>query len=884
MNRHILLLVFSVFSLNLVAQVDHWETVVYDDSDWNYIVPTAAVPATWAEPTFDDSSWGTDIGGFGYGDGDDNTTAVGASVFVRHTFNITNLADIEQIFLNVDYDDGYVAYLNGAEIARRNVGTVGVPVPYNEYTPAEHEAVLYSGGVPEGVEAFVSNLVNGANTLAVQVHNRNAGSSDLTCRPFLSIGTTSSNTVYGPTPTWFSPPVPPTPLNSHLPIVVLNTSGQTIPDEPRIVVHMGIVDNGAGNMNSEVDPFNDYDGLINIERRGSSSQSFPKKQYALETQDVAGNSLDVSLLDLPVENDWILHAPYSDKSLMRNYLTYNWWRDMGWYTTRTKFCEVILDGEYQGVYILMEQIKWDNDRVDVEKLDSDDNAGDPLTGGYIFKVDKTTGSGQIDWSSHVDTFQGLPKTTSFQYDYPNRDEITPEQETYIQQYVYDWEQSLLDSTYTDAEIGYRKYVDVNSFIDFFIIQELTKNVDGYRLSTYLNKQRDSRGGKLQAGPAWDFNITLGNADYCEGGETEGWALDFLCNPNVIPFWWERMNQDPVYWNQVQCRWLELRSGLLSWETISAQIDENAYHLGDATTRNFEQWDILTSQVWPNNYVGGSYTAEIFYLKQWLSNRISWLDANIGQPTMSCTSGLASSVTISEINYNSNDTIDTHDWFELENLTSETLDVSFWSVYDGNEFNTYTFPMGTYILPDSFLVVMKDEADFVAIHPGVTNRVGSLTWGLGNGGDEITIRDFSNDFVLSVDFDDDSPWPTAPDGNSQTLEKWDWATNLNDPASWHDGCPGGSPGRAFTLCVYVGVDEADASLFSMYPNPATNAFWVELNEKATVSIYNSSGQKMLDKSHNSGRTEINVSALSSGLYLVDLVTESNQRFSQRLIVK
>lgn len=884
MNRHILLLAFSVFSLNLVAQVDHWETVVYDDSDWNYIVPTAAVPATWSEPTFDDSSWGTDIGGFGYGDGDDNTTAVGTSVFVRHIFNITNLSDIEQVLLHIDYDDGYAAYLNGTEISRRNLGTIGVPTPYNEYTPGEREAYLYAGGTPEGVEVSLSNFVNGANTLAVQVHNRTAGSSDLTCRPFLSIGTTSSNTVYGPTPTWFSPPVPPTPLNSHLPIVVLNTSGQTIPDEPRIVVHMGIVDNGAGNMNSEADPFNDYDGLINIERRGSSSQGFPKKQYALETQDVAGNSLDVSLLDLPVENDWILHAPYSDKSLMRNYLTYNWWRDMGWYTTRTKYCEVILNGEYQGVYILMEQIKWDNDRVDVEKLDSDDNAGDPLTGGYILKVDKTTGSGQIDWSSHIDTFQGLPKTTSFQYDYPNRDEITPEQETYIQQYVYDWEQSLLDPTYTDAEIGYRKYVDVNSFIDFFIIQELTKNVDGYRLSTYLNKQRDSRGGKLQAGPAWDFNITLGNADYCEGGETEGWALDFLCNPNVIPFWWERMNQDPVYWNQVQCRWLELRSGLLSWESITAQIDENVDHLGDATTRNFEQWDILNSHVWPNNYVGGSYTAEIFYLKQWLSNRIGWLDANIGQPTLSCTSGLASSVTISEINYNSNDTIDTHDWFELENLTSETLDVSFWSVYDGNEFNTYTFPMGTYILPDSFLVVMKDEADFVAIHPDVTNSVGSLTWGLGNGGDEITIRDFSNDFVLSVDFDDDSPWPTAPDGNSQTLEKWDWATNLNDPASWHDGCPGGSPGRAFTLCSGVGIDEADARLFSMYPNPATTVFWVELNEKSTVSIYNSSGQKMLEKAHNSGRTEINVSALSSGLYLVDLVTESNQRFTQRLIVK
>lgn len=884
MNRHLLLLAFLVFTLNLSAQVDHWETLVYDDSDWNYIVPTTAVPANWAEPVFDDSAWDTDIGGFGYGDGDDNTTAVGASVFVRHTFNITNLADIEQILLHVDYDDGYVAHLNGAEIARRNVGSAGVPVPYNEYTPAEHEAVLYSGGVPEGIEIPVSNLVTGANTLAVQVHNRNAGSSDLTCRPFLIIGTSSSSSVYGPTPSWFSPPVPPTPFQSHLPIVILNTLGQTIPDDPRIVIEMGIIDNGEGNMNSDADPYNDYDGLINIERRGSSSQGFPKKQYALETQDIIDNSLDVSLLGLPVENDWILHAPYSDKSLMRNYLTYNWWRDMGWYTTKTKYCEVILNGDYQGVYILMEQIKWDNDRVDIEKLDLDDNAGDSLTGGYIIKVDKTTGSGQTDWTSHVDEFQGNPKIARFQYDYPNREVITSEQEDYIQQFIYDWEQSLVDSTYTNPEIGYRKYTDVNSFIDFFIIQELTKNVDGYRLSTYLNKQRDSRGGKLQAGPAWDFNITLGNANYCEGGETEGWALDFLCDPSVIPFWWERMNQDSVYWNQVQCRWWELRSGLLSWENVSGQIDENVLLLGDATTRNFERWDILNSNVWPNNYVGGTYTAEIFYLKQWLVNRIAWLDANIGQPTENCSSSYSNEITISEINYNSNDTIDTHDWFELQNLTSDTVDVSFWSVYDGNEFNTYTFPMGTYVLPDSFLVVMKDEADFVAINPDVTNRVGSFTWGIGNGGDEITLRDFSNDLVFSVDFDDDAPWPTAPDGGSQTLERWDWATDLNDPNSWHEGCPGGSPGRAFTYCVYVGLEEAETSTVSIYPNPATNMFWAELTENSTVGIYNSSGQKLFEKTEAKGRAQIDVSNLVSGLYLIDVISESNNRFTQRLIVK
>ncbi|MDC0303631.1 CotH kinase family protein [Flavobacteriales bacterium] len=882
MIRFILFIALFVFSsLSVLAQIDHWETVVYDTSEWSYVVPTSPVAAAWAEPTFDDSSWETGIGGFGYGDGDDNTVAVGASVFVRKTFNISNVSDIQQIFVHVDFDDGYVAYLNGTEIARANIGTVGNPVPYNEYTPMEIEAVLYSGGTPAGVYVPVANLVSGQNVLAVQVHNRNTGSSDLTCRPFLSVGTTSSSTVYGPTPIWFNPPIS---FSTHLPLVVLNTSGQTIPDDPRILVHMGIVDNGEGNMNSQADPFNGYDGLINIERRGSSSQGFPKKQYALETQDEAGNSLDVSLLGMPVENDWILHAPYSDKTLMRNYLTYNWWRDMGWYTTRTKFCEVILNGDYQGVYILMEQIKWDNDRVDIEKVDSDDNSGDSVTGGYIIKVDKTTGSGQFDWTSHIDMFQGELKVTDYQYDYPNRDNITQEQEDYIQGFIYDWEQSLIDPTFDEPENGYRKYVDVNSFIDFFIIQELTKNVDGYRLSTYLNKQRDSRGGKLQAGPAWDFNITLGNADYCDGGETDNWALDFPCDLSVIPFWWHRMNQDSVYWNQVQCRWAELRSGLFSWSTISNQIDANVNLLDDATTRNFERWDILNTHVWPNNFIGGSYTSEISYLKQWLLNRITWLDANIGQPTLGCNSVMANGITISEINYNSHDTLDTQDWFEIQNLTSDTLDISFWTVYDGNEFNTYSFPMGTYILPDSFLVVIKDESDFVAYNPDVTNRVGSFSWGIGNGGDEITIRDFNNEFVLSVDFHDDSPWPTAPDGNSQTLEKWDYATNLNDPASWHEGCPGGSPGRAFTNCVYVGVDESEETVFTIYPNPATDAFWIDLKEQSTISVYNVSGQKMLGERLSVGRHQMDVSEFKSGLYLVDIITESNQRFTQRVVIE
>jgi hypothetical protein len=596
------------------------------------------------------------------------------------------------------------------------------------------------------------------------------------------------------------------------------------------------------------------------------------------------NSLDVSLLGLPVENDWILHAPFSDKTLMRNYLVYYWWRKMGWYTTRTRFCEVILNDAYYGVYVLMEQIKWDNDRVDVEKMDGNDNAGDSLTGGYIFKVDKITGSGQQDWVSHIETFQGIPKNIDFQYDYPNRDTITAEQEDYLQQFVHDWEQSLIDSTYMDSEVGYRKYVDVNSFIDFFLIQEITKNVDGYRLSTYLNKQRDSRGGKLQAGPAWDFNITLGNANYCDGGETDNWALDFPCSQVIIPFWWHRMNQDSVYWNQLQCRWWELRADLWSDARLEADIDSNVALLGDAIDRNFDNWNILNSHIWPNNFVGGTYQAEINYLKSWLFERIQWLDANIGQPTNPCFSAWQQDVTVSEINYHSHDTLDTEDWFELQNLTSDTLDISFWTLNDGNEFNTYTFPMGTIILPDSFMVVTRDEDQFAALNPMVSNRVGSFKWGVGNGGDELKLYDFWNDPVLEVNFDDDAPWPTAPDGSSQTLEKWEWATNLNDPASWHEGCPGGSPGRAFTYCVYASVYEDEMErTFSVYPNPASRELWIDLKTEASIRILSVSGQTLSEQTLNARKTKLDVSEFSAGLYLVEVRTQNQKRYTQRLII-
>lgn len=425
--------------------------------------------------------------------------------------------------------------------------------------------------------------------------------------------------------------------SSNFPIVVINTSGQGIPDEPKITASMGIIDNGPGHRNNLTDAFNIYDGKIGIEQRGSSSRAlFPKKQYAVELRDNAGNDISVSLLGLPEEEDWILSAPYNDKSLMRDVLAYKLSRDMGRYAPRTKYCEVVLNGHYDGVYFLNEKIKKDKNRVDIATLNPDEISGNDLTGGYIIKLDKYDGSVGPGFDSEfappdADNKQPI----SFQYEYPKWDEIVPQQKAYIKNYVSLFEKALDGPDYADPDQGYAKYIDVDSFIDFFIMNEITRNVDGYRLSTFLYKQKDSDGGKLFIGPIWDFNLAFGNADYCTGGSPIGFVYsDFnkVCGGDtwLIPFWWNKLMIDANFSQKVSNRWATMRQGKFKTETIHAYIDSvaNALNL-EAQQRNFQRWpNTMGTYVWPNYFVGPTYQSEVNWLKSWISQRLTWLDDNI----------------------------------------------------------------------------------------------------------------------------------------------------------------------------------------------------------------------------------------------------------------
>jgi subtilisin-like proprotein convertase family protein len=506
--------------------------------------------------------------------------------------------------------------------------------------------------------------------------------------------------------------------SSPLPIVLIDTEGGVIVDEPKIPARMAIVDNGPGEMNLATGPYNDYDGRIGIEIRGWSSSGAPKRSYGIELWDEDGADISAPLLGMPSEEDWVLSANFYDKSLLNNSLTYTLARGMGRYAARYRHVEVILDGEYVGVYVFMEQIKRDGERVNIARLDSNDIAGDDVTGGYIFKIDKY---GQEDggWtSSYTPIVSNFGQTIRFLHVYPRTDRIRPEQAAYLSAYVDSFETAIAGSQFTDPVTGYAHYLDVGSVVDVFLLNELSRNVDGYRLSTYLHKQRDSQGGKLRMGPVWDYDIAWGNANYCNGSSITGWAHSFgsVCpqDPWQIPFWWVRLLQDPSFRLAVKCRWNELREDLLSIPSLHQYCDSMALLLDEAQQRNFTVWQILGVPVWPNpTPVPTTYAGEITELKDWISARWNWLDGAIQNMGPACTSGFDEALEAPLQVYPNpfEDHVILHPW-NAQQVTVQLVDPLGRVLMPARQF-TLTGPvrldLPTDLQPGGYILVVRDQA-------------------------------------------------------------------------------------------------------------------------------------------------------------------------------
>ena len=353
----------------------------------------------------------------------------------------------------------------------------------------------------------------------------------------------------------------------------------------------------------------DYDGGSAIRVRGNSSREYDKVGFRLELRDESGQDTDAELLGMPEEADWVLSGPYSDKTLMRNHLIYTLSRDIGHYSPRTAFVELFVVDDnrqpstkhYRGVYVLTERIEKDKERVPLQD------------GGWLLKR---------DWIDD-DVFV---KTPVF------NDKLIIEHPKDATKAQKDEIRAWLGEVEAQVESGDLSQVDLVSFVDHMLLVELARNVDGYVLSTWMYRDLN---GSLAMGPLWDFNGSLGNADYFESWRTKGWHYDNpefpADNRNGFELY-ARLLQEPAFLDLRAERWQMHRQGALSDEAVMARIDEAEAELAEAVDRNFEKWPVLGEYVWPNDDGAedrSSWNQEIGYLRAWTLDRMAWMDAELG---------------------------------------------------------------------------------------------------------------------------------------------------------------------------------------------------------------------------------------------------------------
>jgi hypothetical protein len=350
-----------------------------------------------------------------------------------------------------------------------------------------------------------------------------------------------------------------------------------------------------------------HEGGLEIKGRGTSTWAMPKKPYRLKLKD------STAVMGMPANKHWVLLANYADKTLMRNDVAFALSRMLGMeYTTRSVFVELYLNGSYQGVYQLTEHIRIDKDRVNIPELKATDTSADKITGGYLIEVDARRGEDFCYDSAKTGMVFCLSNPETL---------LEPgweQHREYIVDYINQTDEAIFGEEFKDPDNGYAAYIDVDSAVHYYLINELFKNVDGnLRLSAFLFKKRD---GKLTFGPIWDFDLAIGNVNYAGADNPEGWHI------RNAP-WFERMFEDPAFEQKVKVRWGQMKAGGML-DALFQHIDDRAAYFKDVQVNNFIKWPILSIYVWPNRVVTGSYQGEINAMKEWLALRIAWMDVQL----------------------------------------------------------------------------------------------------------------------------------------------------------------------------------------------------------------------------------------------------------------
>jgi hypothetical protein len=647
--------------------------------------------------------------------------------------------------------------------------------------------------------------------------------------------------------------------DSNLPIMLITTdldpetnSPIEIPDEPKVLGTMKLIFRPDGTRNYLTDITNDsflnYNGRIGIELRGSSSQVLEKKPYGFTTllaDDDSNNN--VSLLGFPSENDWVLNSLAYDPSMIRDYLSYQLASNMGNYAPRVKYIEVIVNDDYKGVYILTEKIKRDSDRVNLKKIKDSDNSFPEVTGGYIIKADKTTGGDEVAWT--------MPNSsgwyTDFLHHYPKTENISSQQTDYIKNVFTDLE---TNSENTSIANGYPSIIDVPSFVDYMIMAEIASNPDSYQFSTFFHKDR---GGKLRAGPVWDYNLSYGNDLFVfefDRSFYDLWQFEF--DNSGAKFW-----KDLFYNDTFNCylakRWFELTTTNqpLNYSTITSLIDEFVSLLSESQVRELQRWP--PQEDWPTV---ADQTENIAAMKIWIQNRIDWIDSNIGSFS-NCLNVSVPDLVISKIHYNPQDdeaagfSSKELEFIEITNNSNQNINLT--GFYIRELGISYQFPVNSMVSGNQKIYLCSDSTVFEAYYGFAP--FGEFSRDLSNSSYKIILSDAFGNTVDEVVYTDSTPWPEEADGSGSYLQLSDLDADNSLASNWI--------ASSASLSMESNADFQPQLL--VYPNPTKGVVTIELissrTEPLELSIYNSLGQFVGSFQLISNKSEINLSSLSNGFY-------------------
>jgi len=511
-------------------------------------------------------------------------------------------------------------------------------------------------------------------------------------------------------------------FSSNLPLGIVDSFGTNITKDQKCVAALQFFD--ASGTRAKLTSEANYSGPCWVNIRGRASLRYPKNSFTVKTLNGDGDPADAALLGLPADDDWVLYAPYPDKTFMRDVLAYEWHREMGHWAPRTRFVELFVnDGggkigrkDYAGIYVLIERITRNKNRVDVSKLDASDNGEPQVTGGYIFKKDHIdqgagpqggegmmgvststragfpTGPGGFpgdprgfqpaartttrsssssssrrtttyvtnlfgfpthkpaaelerdtaiseDFETPVkeeESFKTLRRTNEFFFVEPEPDELTAVQKAWLKRHLNEVEAVLYSENFRDPQQGFRAYLDADSFIDYHLIVETTKNVDGFRFSVFFHKDRR---GKIKADPIWDWNLSFGNANGKQGWIPEFWLWPQLDDKEYT--WYRRLFEDADFAQRYVDRWSQFRTNVFATQRVLARVDEIAAQLQEAQKRNFEKWPILGRSINPNYFVGTSFEDEVNWMKKYIQTRLDWIAAQfVPVPKLALKNGAA----------------------------------------------------------------------------------------------------------------------------------------------------------------------------------------------------------------------------------------------------